>query len=149
MQKFIFKKKGGGGMAQIYPYILIVHLLCAIFFIGYLFVDVFILSAIKKKNPDFDKELFSSVGVKIMPFIALLLFLSGGMMISFHLNPLNLIFLIKLVLAFSIFSLIVCSLFFHFILKRKNPLTQFIHPFVFVLCILIVILAKLMDYYFL
>ncbi|EHD2941892.1 hypothetical protein JRT61_001246 [Campylobacter coli] len=136
-------------MTQAYPYILTIHLICAIFFIGYLFVDVFILSAIKRKNPNFDKNLFSSAGVKIMPFIVLLLFLSGGAMITFHLNPLNLIFLIKLVLAFSILSLVVFSLFFHFILKRKNPLTQFIHPFVFVLCILIVILAKLMDYYFL
>ncbi len=136
-------------MTQAYPYILTIHLICAIFFIGYLFVDVFILSAIKRKNPNFDKNLFSSAGVKIMPFIILLLFLSGGAMITFHLNPLNLIFLIKLVLAFSILSLVVFSLFFHFVLKRKNPLTRFIHPFVFVLCILIVILAKLMNYYFL
>ncbi|EBD1719653.1 hypothetical protein FHQ57_00955 [Campylobacter coli] len=136
-------------MTQAYPYILTIHLICAIFFIGYLFVDVFILSAIKRKNPNFDKNLFSSAGVKIMPFIVLLLFLSGGAMITFHLNPLNLIFLIKLVLAFSILSLVVFSLFFHFVLRRKNPLTRFIHPFVFVLCILIVILAKLMNYYFL
>ncbi|ECL6414884.1 hypothetical protein FVK83_02895 [Campylobacter coli] len=136
-------------MTQAYPYILTIHLICAIFFIGYLFVDVFILSAIKRKNPNFDKNFFSSAGVKIMPFIVLLLFLSGGAMITFHLNPLNLIFLIKLVLAFSILSLVVFSLFFHFVLKRKNPLTRFIHPFVFVLCILIVILAKLMNYYFL
>ncbi|EAI0690273.1 hypothetical protein A0X14_02495 [Campylobacter coli] len=136
-------------MTQAYPYILTIHLICAIFFIGYLFVDVFILSAIKRKNPNFDKNLFSSAGVKIMPFIVLLLFLSGGAMITFHLNPLNLIFLIKLVLAFSILSLVVFSLFFHFVLKRKNPLTRSIHPFVFVLCILIVILAKLMNYYFL
>ncbi|EAH5149015.1 copper resistance protein CopD, partial [Campylobacter coli] len=116
---------------------------------GYLFVDIFILNTIKRKNPNFDKNLFSSVGVKIMPFIVLLLFLSGGAMISFHLNPLNLIFLIKLILAFSILSLVVFSLFFHFVLKRKNPLTRFIHPFVFMLCIFIVVLAKLMNYYFL
>ncbi|MCE7285576.1 copper resistance protein CopD [Campylobacter coli] len=136
-------------MVQVYPYILIIHLSCAIFFIGYLFVDIFILNTIKRKNPNFDKNLFSSVGVKIMPFIVLLLFLSGGAMISFHLNPLNLIFLIKLILAFSILSLVVFSLFFHFVLKRKNPLTRFIHPFVFMLCIFIVVLAKLMNYYFL
>lgn len=92
-------------MVQAYPYILIIHLSCAIFFIGYLFVDIFILNIIKRKNPNFDKNLFSSVGVKIMPFIVLLLFLSGGAMISFHLNPLNLIFLIKLILAFRVFCL--------------------------------------------
>ncbi|EKH1686369.1 hypothetical protein ABT253_001596 [Campylobacter coli] len=66
-------------MVQAYPYILIIHLSCAIFFIGYLFVDIFILN----------------------------------------------------------------------IIKRKNPLTRFIHPFVFMLCIFIVVLAKLMNYYFL
>ncbi|ELD6845529.1 hypothetical protein ACUIJ8_001447 [Campylobacter coli] len=33
-------------MVQAYPYILIIHLSCAIFFIGYLFVDIFILNTI-------------------------------------------------------------------------------------------------------
>lgn len=136
-------------MTQLYPYILILHLFCAIFFIGYLFVDIFILGIIKKKNQNFDKNLFNSGGVKIMPFIVLLLFLSGGAMASFHLNPLNLLFLIKMILAFGILFLVIFSLFFHFILKKKNPLANFIHPFVFILCILIVILAKLMNYYFL
>lgn len=55
-------------MVQAYPYILIIHLSCAIFFIGYLFVDIFILNTIKRKNPNFDKNLFSSVGVKIYAF---------------------------------------------------------------------------------
>lgn len=103
-------------MEEFYPYTLTIHLLCAILFIGYLFVDVFVLGVVKKKNPNFDKSLFSATGVKIMPF--------------------------------GILSLVVFSLFCHFILKKKNPLGVFIHPFVFVLCIAIVILAKLMNYFF-
>ncbi|WP_171000321.1 hypothetical protein [Campylobacter estrildidarum] len=45
---------------MLYPYILLTHLFCAIFFIGYLFVDIFILGTIKRKNFDFDKKLFDS-----------------------------------------------------------------------------------------
>ncbi|WP_276882885.1 copper resistance protein CopD [Campylobacter cuniculorum] len=135
-------------MSELYPYILIVHLLCAIFFIGYLFVDVLILTLIKKKYPNFDKQLFNSGGVKIMPFIVLLLFLSGGALASFHFNPLNLLFVLKMVLAFGILALVLFSLFFHFVLKKPNPLGKFIHPLVFVVCIFVVFLAKLMNFVF-
>lgn len=135
-------------MEEFYPYTLIIHLLCAILFIGYLFVDVFILNAIKKKNPHFDTSLFGTMGVKIMPFVVLLLFLSGGALAGFHFKSLNLLFAAKIILAFGILSLVIFSLFCHFILKKKNPLGAFIHPFVFVLCIMIVILAKLMNYFF-
>lgn len=135
-------------MEEFYPYILITHLFCAILFIGYLFVDVFILGTMKKKNSNFDKSLFSATGVRIMPFVVLLLFLSGGALASFHFKPLNLLFVVKMILAFGILLLVVFSLFYHFILKKKNPLGAFIHPFVFVLCIVIVMLAKLMNYFF-
>ncbi|MBZ7939333.1 MULTISPECIES: copper resistance protein CopD [Campylobacter] len=131
-----------------YPYVLLIHLLCAIFFIGYLFVDIFILGNLKKKNPNLDKELFQTIGVKIMPFIVIILLLSGGAMISFHINPLNLLFLIKIFFAIIILFLVLFSLFYHFILKRKNPLGNFIHLLVFILCLGIVILAKLMNYFF-
>ncbi|WP_171000323.1 hypothetical protein [Campylobacter estrildidarum] len=83
-----------------------------------------------------------------MPFIVLILFLSGGLLASFHLSPLNLLFLMKMFLAFTILFLAIFSLFYHFILKKENPLGNFIHPLVFILCIGIVILAKLMNYFF-
>lgn len=51
-------------MEEFYPYTLTIHLLCAILFIGYLFVDVFVLGVVKKKNPNFDKSLFSATGLK-------------------------------------------------------------------------------------
>ncbi len=36
-------------MDAIYPYVLVVHLLCAIIFIGYLFFDMVIFPNVKKK----------------------------------------------------------------------------------------------------
>ncbi|MDP8422503.1 hypothetical protein RAP05_00400 [Campylobacter jejuni] len=36
-------------MEEFYPYTLTIHLLCAILFIGYLFVDVFVLGVVKRK----------------------------------------------------------------------------------------------------
>ncbi|TKX34168.1 hypothetical protein [Campylobacter taeniopygiae] len=131
-----------------YPYILLIHLLCAIFFIGYLFVDIFILGILKKKNSNLDQELFKTIGVKIMPFIVIILLLSGGVMMPLHTNPLNLLFLIKIFFVGIILLLVVFSLFYYFILKRKNPLGNFIHLLVFILCLGIVILAKLMNYFF-
>ncbi|MCH5322655.1 MAG: copper resistance protein CopD [Helicobacter sp.] len=135
-------------MGEFYPYILIIHLFCAIFFIGYLFVDVLILGSVKKKNPDFNDKFFDSQGVRIMPFIVLLLFLSGGALASFHFQSLNLLFVLKMTLAFVILALVIFSLFFHFVLKKPNPLGTLIHPLVFTLCVCIVILAKLMNYLF-
>lgn len=37
-------------MEEFYPYTLTIHLLCAILFIGYLFVDVFVLGVVKKRK---------------------------------------------------------------------------------------------------
>lgn len=34
-------------MEEFYPYTLTIHLLCAILFIGYLFVDVFVLGVVR------------------------------------------------------------------------------------------------------
>ncbi|KAA6226763.1 MULTISPECIES: hypothetical protein [unclassified Campylobacter] len=135
-------------MLELYPYILILHLFCAIFFIGYLFVDLFILGPIKRKNANLGSEFFKNNAVKIMPFIVLLLFLSGGAMASFHFNPLNLLFLIKMLLAAIIFCLVIFSLTYYFLLKKPNHLGKFVHPIVFIICFFIVILAKLMNYIF-
>ncbi|KAA6228641.1 hypothetical protein FMM54_00245 [Campylobacter sp. LR185c] len=135
-------------MLELYPYILILHLFCAIFFIGYLFVDLFILGPIKRKNANLGSEFFKNNAVKIMPFIVLLLFLSGGAMASFHFNPLNSLFLIKMLLAAIIFCLVIFSLTYYFLLKKPNHLGKFVHPIVFIICFFIVILAKLMNYIF-
>ncbi|MBK1964097.1 copper resistance protein CopD [Campylobacter novaezeelandiae] len=135
-------------MSGYYVYILLVHLICAIFFIGYLFVDIFVIRKVKKNYNDFDSKLLSNTAIKIMPFIVLILFLSGGMLASFHFKPLNGYFAIKIILASIIFALVLFSLFCRFIFKKPNPLGKIIHPIVFILVMVIVILAKLMNYFF-
>ncbi|MBK1991279.1 copper resistance protein CopD [Campylobacter sp. 2018MI35] len=135
-------------MSEYYVYILLIHLICAIFFVGYLFVDIFIIRKIKKNYANFDSKLLSNTAIKIMPFIVLILFLSGGMLASFHFKPLNGYFALKIFLALVIFVLVLFSLSCRFIFKKSNPLGKMIHLIVFILAIMIVILAKLMNYFF-
>lgn len=128
-------------MLDTYPYILILHLFCAIFFIGFLFTDIFLLKHIKKStNLNIDNA------IKIMPPIVLVLFISGLFLAHFHFNSINWIFLIKIFFAICIFILILFSLFYKLILKKPNPLHTYIHPIVFIFTIIIVICAKLMFY---
>lgn len=130
-------------MQAFYPYILIIHLSCAIFFIGFLFVDIFILKNIKKQNSNLN---FEDHAIKIMPFVVLLLFMSGSLLSIFQ-NFNNLLFIMKLALVLCIFLLVAFSLSCRFGLKVKNPLEKFIHHLVFVISIFVVILAKLMLYF--
>lgn len=127
-------------MIDVYPYILIIHLFCAIFFIGFLFTDIFLLKHLNKNNFNIDNA------IKIMPPIVLILFLSGLYLAHFHLNSSNWIFICKLFFALCIFILIIFSLFYKIILKKQNPLHVYIHPIVFIFTIIIVICAKLMFY---
>lgn len=138
-------------MQNYYSIFLVIHLLCAIAFVGYLFFDVVILNIVKKKIDHFEnfKNSISKVVTKIMPFIVLILFISGGAMAGkYFISPVNsmlqFLLLTKIVLAFCIFTLIIFSLSFYFIVKKPNPIGKFIHPVVFTLCIMIVLLAKFM-----
>lgn len=139
-------------MDKIYPFFLIVHLFCAIIFVGYLFFDVVILTKIKTKT-DSQKTLdaISQKITRFMPFVVLMLFITGGAMAGKYFaqpleSMLQKLLLIKICLAALIFIFVVFSLSCHFIFKCKNPLGKFIHPIVFVLCILIITLAKFMFY---
>ncbi|EOG2581482.1 TPA: hypothetical protein ACIKYA_001429 [Campylobacter jejuni] len=51
-------------MEEFYPYTLTIHLLCAILFIGYLFVDVFVLGVVKKKILILTKVFLVLLGLK-------------------------------------------------------------------------------------
>lgn len=138
-------------MQNYYSIFLIIHLFCAIAFVGYLFFDVVILNIAKRKINNFEsfQNSISKVVTKIMPFIVLMLFISGGAMAGkYFTSPIDSIFqlllLVKIILAFCIFALVVFSLSFYYIVKKPNPIGKFIHPIVFTLCIIIVLLAKLM-----
>ena len=143
-------------MQNLYPYAQIVHLFCAIIFVGYLFFDVVIFkTACKKMPPDLAqkaKQTIGSVAIKIMPICLLLLVLTGGIMMSnwvgskaggyFETN-LQIAFMIKFSLAMVIVAAVVVNLSCKFIFKRPSPLGD-IHPIALTLAVIIVLLAKVM-----
>ena len=143
-------------MQNLYPYAQIIHLFCAIIFVGYLFFDVIILRAASKKMPpelaQKAKQAIGSVAVRIMPICVLLLVLTGGMMMSswvgskaggyFETN-LQIAFMIKFFLAMVIVAAVIVNLSCKFIFKRPSPLGN-IHPIALTLAVLIVLLAKVM-----
>lgn len=140
-------------MEALYPYLLIVHICCAIIFLGYIFTDVVLLSPLRKiLGNEIANRVFSIItqrGVKIMPFCLLLLILSGGAMISRYIGgghgyfdtPLQILLIVKMCLALCILLMVIISLSCKF-LGFKNPLANVIHPIVLILGFMIVVLAK-------
>lgn len=144
-------------MDSLYPYFLILHLTCAIIFLGYIFTDVVLLSPIRKiLGNEIANRVFSIIskrGIKIMPICVILLVLSGGAMISRYINKdigffdtsLQILLTTKLFFALCIVVMVAISLSCKF-LGLKNPLANIIHPIVLVLGVCIVLLAKLAFY---
>ena len=143
-------------MQNLYPYAQIVHLFCAIIFVGYLFFDVIILRTASKKMPpelaQKAKQAIGSVAVKIMPICVLLLVLTGGMMMSslvgskaggYFETKLQIFLMIKFCLAMVIVAAVIINLSCKFIFKRPSPLGN-IHPIALTLAVAIVLLAKVM-----
>jgi len=140
----------------IYPYAHLIHLICAIIFVGFLFFDVIIFSRAKAKLPadiaQKAQQAISSVAIKIMPLCVLILILTGGMMMSswvgskaggYFESNLQIVFMIKVILALLIFAAVATNLTCKFILKRPSLLGN-IHPFAFTAAAIIVIFAKVM-----
>jgi hypothetical protein len=139
-----------------YPIALIIHLFCAIIFIGYVFSDVMVYPVIKQVLDEETqakvKETISNRARKIFPLSVLFLVLSGGFMFSKYINSedgfantnLQIILLIKVFLALIIVSGIVYSLSRRLLNKKSNPLMAHFHNLVLILGAIIIILAKLM-----
>ncbi|TLD82872.1 copper resistance protein CopD [Helicobacter sp. MIT 11-5569] len=144
-------------MESFYPYFLLLHLICAIVFLGYIFCDVVFLSLVRKKLGDEIANKVSSVistRSKFMPLCFLILLLSGGAMLSQYINSeigffntqLQQFLVIKTALALIIAGMIVVSLTYFYELKKPSPLRKIIHPIALVLGIFITMLAKLAFY---
>jgi hypothetical protein len=139
-----------------YTLIVIIHLLCAIIFIGFVFADVVVLPAMKKVLNDKEHQnvmnSISNRARKIFPITVLILILSGGFMFSKYINSelgmfnstLQILLLIKFILAMIIASGIVYSLSCKFLKKVPNPIMKHFHKFVLVVGVIIVVLAKVM-----
>ncbi|GMB91574.1 CopD family copper resistance protein [Helicobacter ailurogastricus] len=144
-------------MAAIYPYVLVIHLSCAVIFLGYLFFDVVILPNVKKLYGDeIANKAEQGIGqraVKIMPICVLLLLITGGMMVSQYIGgdkgyfetPFQKVLMLKICFACGIFVMVGIALTCKF-LNKKNPLEKIIHPSVLILGGLIIVCAKLMWY---
>jgi len=144
-------------MEVIYPYVHIIHLILAIMFLGYVFTDLAVISALKNK---FDKEnqqkINQSLGkrsFKIFPFTLLFLVLTGGMMMSRYINStvgfaqtdLQKILLFKIVLVLIIVIGVGSNLYVKFTGGTKSNFMQHhFHKLVIILGLFIVIAAKAM-----
>ena len=139
-----------------YTLVLIIHLLCAIIFIGFVFADLFVLPAMKKvlDEEGYQKvtNAISSRARMIFPLSVLILVLSGGYMFSKYINSqdgifnssLQIFLLIKVILALIIVSGILYSLSRKILRKQPHPIMKHFHKFVLILGITIVVLAKFM-----
>ncbi len=144
-------------MDLIYPYAHIIHLILAIMFLGYVFTDLAVISALKGK---FDKEnqqkINQSLGkrsFKIFPISLLFLVLTGGMMMSKYINStaglaetnLQKILLFKIALVTIIVIGVGSNLYTKFSSGTKSSFMQnHFHKLVIVLGLGIVIAAKAM-----
>lgn len=144
-------------MNPLYPYFLLIHLFCAIIFLGYLFCDVFLLSQVRKFLGDEFANKMSCVMSKRtrgMPLCFLLLIVTGIAMIHQYIGTesgyfgttLQQFLLLKSILALGIALMIIVSLVFYYVLKKPSPLRKIIHPLALTLGIIIVILAKFAFY---
>ena len=139
-----------------YTLVVILHLFSAIIFLGFVFADVIVLPAMKKVLTDKEHQnvmtVISNRARKIFPLTVLILILTGGYMFSKYINSelgifnssLQILLLIKFILAMIIASGIVYSLSCKFLKKTPNPIMKHFHKFVLLVGIIIIILAKVM-----
>ncbi|SFZ98526.1 hypothetical protein MNB_SV-5-1509 [hydrothermal vent metagenome] len=144
-------------MDFIYPYAHILHLILAIIFLGYVFTDLAVISALKGKfNKEDQQKIKQSLGkrsFKIFPLSLLLLILTGGMLMSRYINSyagfaetnLQKILLFKIALVVIIAIGVGYNLYTKFTGGTKNHFMQHhFHKLVIVLGLFIVIAAKMM-----
>lgn len=147
-------------MSSLYSYAHIVHLFCAITFVGGVFFETLVLSAIHSKRVSREarrevERALSHRAVRVMPIVVLGVFLSGLTMAHRYWDvlqhPFNGAFgtqlLAKITLALSILV--------HFVIAvykmKTHTLTvtwsKYIHTAVLIQMVLIVLLAKTMFYW--
>ncbi|WP_072680491.1 hypothetical protein [Arcobacter sp. LA11] len=139
-----------------YTIVLIIHLFCAIIFIGFVFADVIVLPAMKKVlNEEEHQKVMNAISNRaraIFPVSVLILILSGGFMLSKYVNSdlgafnttLQQLLMLKVIIALVIVAGILYSLSRKLFKKQPHPIMKHFHKFVLVCGIVIIILAKLM-----
>ena len=141
-----------------YNIIHIIHLLCAILFIGVVFFEVILLEGIRVKLGNVLMEQVEAGIInrakKIMPWVVLTLFISGIIMTGTHFKNFDFhtLFSSSFHLLLTIKILLATSVLVHFVTAIRSAHTgcmnskrfQWTHLSVFTHMIVIVILAKMM-----
>ncbi len=144
-------------MEAIYPYAHIIHLILAIMFLGYVFTDLAVISALKNKfSKETEQEMSQSLGkrsFKIFPISLLFLVLTGGIMMSSYINSsagvfqtnLQKILLFKIVLVLVIVLGVLSNIYVKYTKSKKSNFMQnHFHKLVIILGFFIVVSAKVM-----
>jgi uncharacterized protein len=145
-------------MAQYYGLFLIIHVLCAITFVGAVFFEVLVIEPLEKTLPDgLGEKLAEAIPAhvrKFMPYVVALLFLTGAAMywVQYSIRPdffssrFGWLLTAKVVLAFAVLGVFVASVRAS-IKGTMDPCRfRYTHRIVAVLMLAIVILAKGMFY---
>ena len=139
-----------------YPFSLIVHLVCAIIFIGYVFFDVCIYPFAKKTvNPqtlEAVKKAYTKGSAVVFGTAFLLLLISGTYMakdyfggeLGWWQSNFQKILLLKIFVLLIMCFVTFISVLNVTILKKSDPFGKFSHLIALVLCLIIVVLAKFM-----
>ena len=139
-----------------YTLILIIHLLGAIIFIGFIFADVVIFPAVKNKfGEEFHSNMIEAIvgrGLKIYPPIVLLLMGTGGYMFSKYINselgyfstPMQILLWIKLFFVILIVLGVIYTMYCKLTKKEPVAFMNYFHTYALILGIAIVIVAKFM-----
>jgi len=144
-------------MEAIYPYAHIIHLILAIMFLGYVFTDLAVISALRSKFSKQDEEKMNQElgkrSFKIFPLTLLFLILTGGIMMSKYINSsagifetdLQKILMFKIALVLIIALGVLSNLYTKLAKKKKSEFMQkHFHKVVIVLGFLIVISSQWM-----
>lgn len=136
----------------LYPLFVVLHTLCAIFLIGFIFVDIVFLSQIDKKlGVEFDRQMWYAIKQRVSLVtmsILLILVLTGLVLLAKWINTtienfgfLETMLVSKVIL--SIFLVIIIGL----VLTQKRDLVKILIYIAFGLSIAIVICAKIAFYF--
>ncbi len=139
-----------------YLFFLITHLICAIVFIGYVFFDVCIYPFAKKtvdtKTLEIVKKAYTKGSAKVFGTAFLLLLISGAYMAKDYFggelgswqSNFQKLLLVKIFVLLIMCLVTFISVFNVVILKKPDPFGKFSHLIALVLCLIMVILAKVM-----
>ena len=140
-----------------YNIALVIHVFCAIIFLGYVFTDLFILSILPKEFGEQEaQDIKAKIGAratKFMPLSLLTLILTSGFMLSKYINSnlgyfdtsMQQLLAIKALLGLTLGCMVAFSLTYKKIKGKPNPfLKKYIHKIALAFGFFIVLFAEIM-----